>query len=135
MATGNFYYFFGAFYLFFINSVFIAFATTLGVKLMKYSKKEFVDDERRKKVERMVYTILILTMAPSIYLTYNMVKENFFEVAASRFVSQNFNYADTQVLSKSAVTEHGKRIIRVSLVGAEIPKDSIAVAQIGRAHV
>ena len=96
---------------------------------MKYSKKEFVDDERRKKVERMVYTILILTMAPSIYLTYNMVKENFFEVAASRFVSQNFNYADTQVLSKSAVTEHGKRIIRVSLVGAEIPKDSIAVAQ------
>ena len=68
-------------------------------------------------------------MAPSIYLTYNMVKENFFEVAASRFVSQNFNYADTQVLSKSAVTEHGKRIIRVSLVGAEIPKDSIAVAQ------
>ena len=129
LATGNFYYFFGAFYLFFINSVFIAFATTLGVKLMKYSKKEFVDDERRKKVERMVYTILILTMAPSIYLTYNMVKENFFEVAASRFVSQNFNYADTQVLSKSAVTEHGKRIIRVSLVGAEIPKDSIAVAQ------
>ena len=113
--------FFGAFYLFFINSVFIAFATTLGVKLMKYSKKEFVDDERRKKVERMVYTILILTMAPSIYLTYNMVKENFFEVAASRFVSQNFNYADTQVLSKSAVTEHGKHIIRVSLVGAEIP--------------
>ena len=94
--------------MFFINSVFIAFATTLGVKLMKYSKKEFVDDERRKKVERMVYTILILTMAPSIYLTYNMVKENFFEVAASRFVSQNFNYADTQVLSKSAVTEHGK---------------------------
>ena len=129
LATGNFYYFFGAFYLFFINSVFIAFATTLGVKLMKYSKKEFVDDERRKKVERMVYTILILTMAPSIYLTYNMVKENFFEVAASRFVSQNFNYADTQVLSKSAVTEHGKHIIRVSLVGAEIPKDSIAVAQ------
>ena len=129
LATRNFYYFFGAFYLFFINSVFIAFATTLGVKLMKYSKKEFVDDERRKKVERMVYTILILTMAPSIYLTYNMVKENFFEVAASRFVSQNFNYADTQVLSKSAVTEHGKHIIRVSLVGAEIPKDSIAVAQ------
>ena len=129
LATGNFYYFFGAFYLFFINSVFIAFATTLGVKLMKYSKKEFVDDERRKKVERIVYTILILTMAPSIYLTYNMVKQNFFEVAASRFVSQNFNYSDTQVLSKSAEIEHGKRIIRVSLVGAEVPQDSIAVAQ------
>ena len=96
---------------------------------MKYSKKEFVNEERRKKVERIVYTILVLTMAPSIYLTYNMVKQNFFEVAASRFVSQNFNYPDTQVLSKSAEIEHGKRIIRVSLVGAEVPQDSIAIAQ------
>lgn len=129
IATGNLAYFFGAFYLFFINSVFIAFATTLGVKIMKFSKKEFVNDERRKKVERIVYSILVLTMAPSIYLTYNMVKDNFFEVSASRFVSQNFNYPDTQVISKSAFKEKGKRIIRVSLVGAEIPKDSIAVAQ------
>ena len=32
-------------------------------------------------------------------------------------------------MSKSATVEHGKRIIQVSLVGAEIPKDSIAVAQ------
>lgn len=82
LATGNFYYFFGAFYLFFINSVFIAFATTLGVKLMKYSKKEFVDDERQQEGGTNGVYHLILTMAPSIYLTYNMVKENFFEVAA-----------------------------------------------------
>ena len=129
LATGNFYYFFGAFYLFFINSVFIAFATTLGVKLMKYTKKKKKNDEQHKKKKQKKKTKKKQTMAPSIYLTYNMVKENFFEVAASRFVSQNFNYADTQVLSKRAVTEHGKHIIRVSFVGAEIPTASIAVAQ------
>ena len=39
LANGNMHYFFGAFYLFFINSVFIAFATTMGVKAMKFSKK------------------------------------------------------------------------------------------------
>lgn len=39
IASGNFSYFFGAFYLYMINSVFIAFATTLGVKLMHFSKK------------------------------------------------------------------------------------------------
>ncbi len=129
LASGNFYYFFGAFYLFFINSVFIAFATTLGVRLMKYSKREFVDPDRKKRVERIVYTILVATMAPSIYLTYNMVRGNIFEVSAARFVSQNLNFSDAQVLSKSAVIEHGRRIIKVSLVGAEIPKDSIALAQ------
>ena len=37
LAIGNLYYFFGALYLFFINSVFIAFATTLGTKIMKFA--------------------------------------------------------------------------------------------------
>lgn len=49
LASGNFSYFFGAFYLYVINSVFIAFATTLGVKLMHFSKKSFVDKVREKR--------------------------------------------------------------------------------------
>lgn len=49
LASGNLTYFFGAFYLYMINSVFIAFATTLGVKLMHFSKKTFVDKAREKK--------------------------------------------------------------------------------------
>ena len=40
------------------NSVFIAFATTLGVKLMHFSKKTFVDPVRGKKVQQIVNTII-----------------------------------------------------------------------------
>ena len=38
LASGNLYYFFGAFYLYFINTVFISLATFLVVRLLKYPK-------------------------------------------------------------------------------------------------
>ncbi|WP_455498085.1 TIGR00341 family protein [Coprobacter sp.] len=125
LANGNMHYFFGAFYLFFINSVFIAFATTLGVKAMKFSKKQFVDKDREKTVQRIVYSILVLTMTPSIIITYNMIRQNYFETSAFQFVNQQFNLPDTQVLSKTASFENGQKVIKVSLIGKEIPKDSI----------
>ena len=106
LANGNMHYFFGAFYLFFINSVFIAFATTMGVKAMKFSKKQFVDKDREKTVQR-------------------IVRQNYFETSAFQFVNQQFNLPDIQVLSKTASFESGQKVIRVSLIGQELSKDSI----------
>ena len=125
LANGNMHYFFGAFYLFFINSVFIAFATTMGVKAMKFSKKQFVDKDREKTVQRSVYSILLLTMTPSVIITYNMIRQNYFETSAFQFVNQQFNLPDIQVLSKTASFESGQKVIRVSLIGQELSKDSI----------
>ena len=41
LATGQFKFFIGAFYLFFINTVFIALATYMVVRMLKYHKKHF----------------------------------------------------------------------------------------------
>jgi uncharacterized hydrophobic protein (TIGR00271 family) len=46
LATGNIFYFLGAFYLYFINSVFISLATFLGVRFMHFKRKTFVDNQR-----------------------------------------------------------------------------------------
>lgn len=51
LATANLYYFFGAFYLFFINSVFISLSTYVIVRFMKFPKKEFLDRKREKTVK------------------------------------------------------------------------------------
>ena len=50
LATGNLVYFLGAFYLYFINSVFISLATFAGVRVMHFQRKEFVDKKREKFV-------------------------------------------------------------------------------------
>lgn len=125
IASGNFTYFFGAFYLYVINSVFIAFATTLGVKLMHFSKKSFVDKVRERKVKQLVYTIIILTMVPSVYITYNMIRTNIFETNASRFIVNEINFPNTFVVNKHVDSEGPDRMISVSLVGKEVPEESI----------
>ena len=123
LASGNLTYFFGAFYLYMINSVFIAFATTLGVKLMHFSKKTFVDKAREKKVQQIVYTILFVTMVPSIYITYKMVKANIFETNAARFITNEINYPNTFIVSKSIQADS----ISITLIGKDLPEDYIAM--------
>lgn len=129
LACGNMYYFLGAFYLYFINSVFISFATTLGVKLMHFRKKTFVDKKREKTVQRIVYAILFLTMVPSVFITYRMIQDNLFETSAAHFIRTQLDFPDTQILNRDISTKGGQKVIRVSLIGKEVPQDSIALAE------
>lgn len=125
LATFQLNYFFGALFLFFINSVFIACATTVGVKLMKYHIKDFSNPQRAKRVRNMVYTIAFLTMIPACYLTYNMFKQSAFQNNCERFVEQQFNFDGTQVLHSSAVMKGKDKTLTVTLMGRILPQDSL----------
>lgn len=129
LATWQMNYFFGAFYLFFINSVFIACATTLGVKLMKYHVKDFSNPQRARRVRRTVYALAILTMIPACWLTYRMYRQSTFEANCDRFVAQQFDFQGTQVLHSQA--QFGGAMgntLTVSLVGRVLPQDSLLLA-------
>lgn len=128
LATLQLNYFLGAFYLFLINSIYIGLATFIGVKLMHYHPAVSENPERSRKVRRIVYTVAILTLLPSLYLTYNMLRQSRFSTNADRFIAQQFNFPSTQVLSKSAVIEHGERVITVTLIGKVLPADSLQLA-------
>ncbi|MDE5573782.1 MAG: TIGR00341 family protein [Muribaculaceae bacterium] len=128
LATFQMTYFFGALFLFFINSVFIACATTIGVKLMNYHVKDFSNPERAKRVRNLVYTIAILTMIPAGYLTYRMFQQSTFMTNCDRFVDQQFNFEGTQVLHTSAVMKGNNKTLTVSLIGRALPQDSLVLA-------
>ncbi len=128
LATFQLNYFFGALFLFFINSVFIACATTLGVKLMKYKPKDFANPVRARRVRNIVYSIAILTMIPAGYLTYRMLTVSNFKNNCDRFVEQQFNFKGTQVLRSSAEYRRGEKTLTVSLVGNILPQDSLVMA-------
>ena len=128
LATFQMTYFFGALYLFFINSVFIACATTLGVKLMKYKLKDFSNPQRARRVRNIVYTIALLTMIPAVYLTYRMYEQSTFMANCDRFVEQQFNFEGTQVLHSSAKMQGNKKSLTISLVGKILPQDSLVLA-------
>lgn len=128
IATWQPSYFMGALYLFLINSIYICLATFIGVKLMKYKPAAATDPARAKKVRRIVYTIAILTLLPSIYLTYNMLRQTRFSMNANRFVTHEFNFPSTHVLSTNARIVNGQRIIDVTLIGKTLPVDSLRLA-------
>ena len=128
IATFQPHYFLGAFYLFLINSIYIALATFIGVKLMHYKPIPVINPERARKVRKFVYTISILTLLPSLYLTYNMLKQSHFTRNAEQFVAQEFKFPSTQVLSSSATMDHGERVITVTLIGKILPTDSLRLA-------
>lgn len=128
LATWQMNYFFGATYLFIINSIYIAFATFIGVKLMKYKGVSDADNVRAKRVRRIVYTLAVLTMLPSIYLTYNMLRDNRFTMEADRFIAHECDFPDTQVLKRRAYYENGERCLSITLIGQLLPVDSLRLA-------
>ncbi|MDX5479127.1 MAG: TIGR00341 family protein, partial [Cyclobacteriaceae bacterium] len=125
LATANLYYFFGAFYLFFINSVFISLSTYLIVRFMKFPKKEFLDPKREKTVKTYITIFTLLTIVPSVYLAYNIVKRTFWEKAANQFISTELDLPRTQVISSVLRYDADSSIIEVSLIGERINDEEI----------
>lgn len=125
LATWQMNYFFGATYLFLINSIYIGLATFIGVKLMNFHRADISDASRARRIRRIVYTIAILTLLPSIYLTYNMLRYERFQQNVTRFISSEMKFPSTQVLGHTATMEHGKETISVTLIGKILPTDSL----------
>lgn len=128
LATWQMNYFFGALYLFLINSIYICLATFLGVKLMKFSRMKSAVPERARRLRKVVYTISILTLLPSIYLTYTMLSQSRFEMNANRFINDECRFPNTQVLSHSALKSDGERVLNITLIGKVLPQDSLELA-------
>lgn len=126
LATGQWFYFLGAIYLFFINSVFICIATFLIVKHLKFQKKQFATEETEKRVRRYILFVVIITIIPSIYMAYRIVQRSIFENNAQKFVQNEFHFSKTQVLSaKYMYKSDNNRTIELFLVGQNLSEATI----------
>lgn len=125
LASGNLYYFFGAFYLYFINTVFISLATYVVVRLLKYPKKVFLDKQREKVVTRYVGIIVFFTIVPSLFLSYNLIRSSYFNDRVRAFISEELLFPNTQILSKTVTDTSEKREVKVVLIGQEVPAEMI----------
>ena len=118
LASGNWLYFLGAFYLYFINTVFIAFATYVGVRMMRFPTKSFPDKSREKKVQRYLLTVIIVTMCPSIYMTYTIVRQTIFSANVNNFIQTEMSQMGATVISKE--TDYKSQKISLTLIGREL---------------
>ena len=131
LATGQIKFFVGAFYLFFINSVFIALATYLMVRFLKYEKNAFIDKVRERNVKRLMMVITLVTFIPSVVIGFHMVRVSLFEAVADKYVAQVFRFPHTRVIECNKHYAHGKdpSQIELLLVGEPIGDEIIENAR------
>ncbi|MGB7529434.1 DUF389 domain-containing protein [Sphingobacterium cellulitidis] len=90
LAIGNLSYFGGALYLYTINCFFICISTFLIVKLLKYPKVKFVDQEREKKITKTISTLILVILIPSFYLAYLLLQEKKYSQNVDNFIQNEF---------------------------------------------
>lgn len=118
LATGHWLYFLGAFYLFFINTVFIALATFCGVRLLHFQQHEFQSSEPALKARRFMIALVVVTMIPAAYMTVRIIHQSVFDNNVNRFIKAELTQRGTQIISNS-VDKDSMRL-RIVAVGNEI---------------
>jgi uncharacterized hydrophobic protein (TIGR00271 family) len=112
-------FFFGAFYLFAINSVFIAAATWVMVRFMKLPVRTFVDPKVARRAQTWGTLAVVVTMLPSLWLAFGLVRTEVFNARADRFLQDAFP-ADRGSLVVAKEADFRTQTIRVTLVGQPV---------------
>lgn len=89
LATFNFSYFIGAFYLYSINCFFICIATFLVVKYLHYPSS-IVDNKYEKRIRYSITFLILIMIVPSSYLAYSLYNEKKFTKTADLFLQREF---------------------------------------------
>ena len=131
IATGQLRFFAGALYLFFINTVFIAMASYLIVRLLKYEAKTFVDKARGRKVKALMVAIMVIVFIPSVIIGLHMVHVSVFEAKVDKYVAQVFDFPQTRVIEQKALFGRKKipSQIELLLVGEPLSENVIENAR------
>ena len=120
LANGNWEFFFGAFYLYTINFVFIALASFLIVRLFNISEKKYVDPALAVRAQRYIAIAVLVTLLPSSYLAYQLVTQEVFKAKASHFVTENFSFKTSNVAQVNI--DPKTKEIKVFVIGEHIPQ-------------
>jgi len=100
LAVGNLFFFLGAIYLFFINSVFICLATFLMVRFLRFPRHEYQDKSTGQRMRLLIWVIVIVTFVPSVFIAFYMIRRNVFETNASRFIAKEMMFEGNTIIEK-----------------------------------
>ncbi|MDF1546482.1 MAG: DUF389 domain-containing protein [Bacteroidales bacterium] len=125
LATLQFNFFFGAFYLFFINTVFISLSTYLIVKYLHFPQKSFVDPKREQKIKRYMIIFIIIVILPSAKIFTEVLRESSFHSIVNKYIKENFNFEGSEIINQKSTYSDTLSVIDVYIIGEKIDKNRI----------
>lgn len=123
ISIGSWGYFLGALYLYVINSVFIALSSMLVAQVLKYPKKTYLLSSQIKNKNIAIAAVILLTVVPSFYLGYTLVKKERFVSVAEEYVGEVSIWEGNYLLDH-AVDGKNKKITLV-YAGDELSEEMI----------
>ena len=129
IAVGSMDYFLGAMYLFIINTIFIALATFIVVKFLKFPMINYVDSIRRRRISRFATLAAIVVMIPAVWTFINVVNESNFKNDALSFVNSELNILpNSKYIKKNTLIQYNKdksSVIELTTLGNDQISDEI----------
>ncbi|MFN3951910.1 MAG: DUF389 domain-containing protein [Thermaurantimonas sp.] len=112
LATAQFNFFFGAFYLFTINTIFIALAAVWVSQLLKFPIRTIIDPSQKKRINSTITTVITLVLLPSIFFGYKLIEKEKFIQHANLFIGSITIYEGNYLL-KSEIDDKKRAITLV----------------------
>ena len=101
IATRQLDFFLGAFYLFTINTSFIAIASVWISQLLKFPIRTILDERRKKRINRTITLIITVVLLPSLFFGYKLVQREDFLQKANLYVSNVTLYEGNYLLKSN----------------------------------
>ena len=132
LAKGNWMYFGGAMYLFTINTIFIALATFIILKVLRFPMLKYVNSAKRKRIGQIASVLAIVVMIPAIWTFVNVLRESNFSRDAKAFVANEcVQLPHFEYIKKNAIYNYSDRknsSIDINTFGLdEIPESTINI--------
>jgi len=99
-STG-FTYALGAIYLFTINTIFIALATFIVLKLLRFPMQKYVNSKKRRNIARFATLVAIVVMIPATWTFIKVLRESGYQKDYKSFIKKNITKNDELWLRKS----------------------------------
>jgi uncharacterized hydrophobic protein (TIGR00271 family) len=87
LALGHWDFFFGALYLYAINSVFIGVATLVTTRFYRFPVASYLTEKSKRKANYFVSIIVICTALPSLFFGYRLVVNEKFKSKANEYIA------------------------------------------------
>lgn len=91
LAQGNWQYFGGAMYLFTINTIFIALATFLVLKVLRFPMIKYANSAKRKRISRVATLVAIIAMIPAMWTFLTVLQESKYERDYKDFIANEID--------------------------------------------
>ena len=116
LSCFRFQYFFGAMYLFIINTVFITLATYVMVKYLRFKTVSGLDPVVSTRRRNTISALIAIVVIPSIISAVGMIQDNNFERNVEAFVRENRLVSRSYIYDYRIYNDHGRKV-EISLTG------------------